>query len=186
MLYPGNAKKEYHKEINYANRGMDLEALINDANKYYYINDLAIIYKKPTPITINHVEYPNNQKVITKATFKRKSTLDYVGLYQGKYLDFDTKSTTSKTSFTLNNIAKHQLEHIKKVISHGGISFLIISINNQVYLFKGEDLIYFIENEKRKSITLNYLKEKGYLIPYSFNPILNYLKVINNVYFKTK
>ena len=49
MKYPNNIKKNYKKEINYKNRGMDLENLINEACKYYLEHNLAVIYKKPTP-----------------------------------------------------------------------------------------------------------------------------------------
>ena len=38
MLYPGKAKKAYQKPVSYARRGMDLENLINEANKYYLDN----------------------------------------------------------------------------------------------------------------------------------------------------
>ena len=38
MLYPGKAKKAYQKPVSYAKRGMDLESLINEANKYYLYN----------------------------------------------------------------------------------------------------------------------------------------------------
>ena len=34
VLYPNNIKKQYNKHINYANRGMDLEDLINKTNEY--------------------------------------------------------------------------------------------------------------------------------------------------------
>lgn len=52
MLYPNNIKKTYKKEISYKNRGMDLEYLIEKANEYYKDNDIAYIYKKPTPIKV--------------------------------------------------------------------------------------------------------------------------------------
>ena len=36
MNYPGgNKKMEFKKNINYANRGMDLENLVNESNEYY-------------------------------------------------------------------------------------------------------------------------------------------------------
>ena len=57
MKYPNNIKKNYKKEINYKNRGMDLENLINEACKYYLEHNLAVIYKKPTPIGIVDVDY---------------------------------------------------------------------------------------------------------------------------------
>ena len=52
---------KYHNISNYnfiySNRGMGLENDLNQANKYYLDNNIAVIYKKPTPITINKVNY---------------------------------------------------------------------------------------------------------------------------------
>lgn len=182
LLYPNNIKKEYKKNISYANRGMNLESLINDANKYYEIHDIAIIYKKPTPVNITKVHYQGN-KVLTNGILKSKSTLDYVGLYKGKYLDFDAKSTVNKTSFPLSNLSNHQLKHIKNIINHGGVSFLIIEINNDIFVLRGEDLISFINNNSRKSIPYDYISTNGYLIKLKINPTLDYLKAINEIYF---
>ena len=35
---------------------------------------------------------------------------------KGYYIEFDAKETRSKTSFPINNIHKHQIEYIRKVI----------------------------------------------------------------------
>ncbi len=35
-----------------ANRGMDLEASINETNQAYLDRDIAIIYKKPGPVQV--------------------------------------------------------------------------------------------------------------------------------------
>ena len=128
MFYPNNIKKEVKKNISFANRGMDLEKLISDANDYYLSVDKAVIYKKPTPVKISKVTY---KKDIPKVDgyLNQKSTLDYVGLYKGKYLDFDAKKTINKNSFPLSNIHNHQLVHMKRILNHGGITFLIIDIN---------------------------------------------------------
>ena len=101
--------------------------------QYYLEKDIAVIYKKPTPIGINKVRYENNKQIIKEAYFKTQSTLDYNGIYKGYYVDFDAKETTSKTAFPLSNIHEHQLEHIKRVDRHGGLSFLIIKMNNAYY-----------------------------------------------------
>jgi len=169
------------KIVSYANRGMSLERLINDTNKYYLINDIAIIYKKPTPIAIKNTEY-QGKKIKTTGFLQAKSTLDYVGLYKGRYLDFDAKSTQSKTSFPLSNISTHQLAHIKNIINHGGISFLIIEMNNQFFLLKGEYLIDFMTKHKRKSLPYNFLTENAHLIKIQINPSLDYLKLIDKIY----
>ena len=167
----------------YANRGMDLEYDINSTNKYYLDNNIAVIYKKPTPIRVSKVSYKNNNsKIITEAFYEMPSTTDYNGIYKGKYIEFEAKETQKKTSFPLANFHEHQLKYMKKVINHGGICFVIIKMNNQNYLLKGEDLIKFIDENTRKSIPYEYLKEKGIVIKESYNPALDYLKIVDEVY----
>mgnify|MGYP000451949883 FL=1 len=146
--------------------------------------DCALIYKKPTPIGVVDVSYKNHKKVIEKAYFKEQSTLDYNGLYRGKYIDFDAKETLNKTSFPLSNIHEHQINHIRNVIRHNGIAFLIIRMNGIVYLFPGENLIYYIDNEKRKSITYKYIQENSHIIKEGYQPTLDYLKAVDEVFFK--
>ena len=73
---------------------------------------------------------------------------------------------------------------MKMIIKHEGITFLLIDIQNKVFLLKGEDIIDFIENNNKKSIPYSYIEEKGYQIEYSYNPILNYINTLDNVYFK--
>lgn len=180
MLYPGKAKNNYTKEINYKNRGLDLENLINLTNEYYLLNDIAVIYKKPTPITVHKVDYKHNK--VTEGYYKTPSTLDYNGIYRGKYIDFDAKETKNKTSFPLSNIHPHQLKHIERVINHGGISFIILKMNSNYYFLKGEDLLEFIKENKRKSIPFEFIEKTCEKIQEQYNPALNYLKIIDKIY----
>ena len=172
---------KYFKGINYAGRGMILEDDINETNKYYLIHNIALIYKKPTPIKVVKVDYPQN--VIKEAYFSEPSTLDYNGVYKNKYIEFDAKETTSKTSFPISNIHKHQLEHIKKVIYFGGIAFLIVRFTslNKTYLLNGEDLINFIANNSRKSIPIEYFNNQGYFIETKYTPRLDYIKIVDKI-----
>ena len=157
------------KNPSFKNRGMFLENILNDTNTYYNSVDRCLIYKKPTPIKVLNVSYPNNKShLIDKAVYSNISTLDYNGIYNGKYIEYDAKECQSKTSFPLSNIKYHQIEHIKKVIKQNGIVFLIMYINDEFYLFKGEDLINFINNSTRKSIEIEYIKKNGYKIIESY------------------
>lgn len=180
MLYPGKAKTKYIKEINYKNRGLDLEYLINITNEYYLTNNIAVIYKKPTPITVHKVDYKHNK--VTEGYYKTPSTLDYNGIYKGKYIDFDAKETKNKTSFPLSNIHPHQIKHIERVINHGGISFIILKMNSNYYFLKGEDLLEFINTEKRKSIPFIFIEEHCEKIIEKINPALNYIEIIDKLY----
>ena len=185
MQYPNNIRKTYSKiNVSHSNRGMSLENALNLSNKYYLDKDIALIYKKPTPIGIVDVSYKNNKKVIEKAYFKEQSTLDYNGLYRGKYIDFDAKETLNKTAFPLSNIHEHQSIHIRNVIRHKGIVFLIIRMNAITYLLTGKDYINYIDNTMRKSISYKYIEENAYIIKESYQPPLDYLKVVDEIYFK--
>lgn len=176
---------KYKKNIGYANRGMFLEHIINDANTYYLSKDIAIIYKKPTPIKVLNVAYRSSKTtLIDKAVFSETSTLDYNGVYKGKYIEFDAKECKNSTSFPLSNIKPHQIEHIKNIMRHNGIVFLIIFMNNKFYLLKGDSLISFIDNNDRKSIPYDYIEEKGYIIKEGYMPRIDYIKAIDEAYLK--
>ncbi len=177
-----------NKNIQYGNRGTNLENDINQSNKYYIDHKIAYIYKKPTPIKINKVDYPSKHNkvskiVIREAYFDSPSTTDYNGIYKGKYIDFEAKETKNKTAFSLDNIHKHQLNHLKNITECGGIGFLIVRFSSQQknFLLLAKDLFSFLENTDRKSIPLQYFEEKAYLIEESYLPRLPYLKIIDKI-----
>ncbi len=183
MKYPNNLIKTYKKPLTYKNRGMDLENELNESNKYYREIDKALIYKKPTPIGVSNVIYTDKGKVIERGFFKEPSTLDYNGLYREKYIEYEAKVTKNKTSFPLANIHPHQIKHIENVLRHKGIVFLIIKINEIVYLLRGKDFINYINTHERKSIPYEFIKDVGYKIKYSYRPALDYLKIVDEIYF---
>lgn len=186
MNYPKGIKNDNiinKVPTRYDNRGMGLENDINLTNQYYINIKKAYIYKKPTPIQVTKIEYKNNSIIIKEGFFKEPSTTDYNGLYNGKYIDFEAKETNNKTSFSLNNIHKHQVEHIRNIINNNGIGFIIVRFNklNKSFLLFGKDLIDFIDNNGRKSIPLTYFVDKGFLIQDNYLPRLDYLKIIDNI-----
>lgn len=168
-----------NKLINYGNRGMTLENDINLTNDYYREKGIALIYKKPTPIKVLKINETKTR--IKDGFYEQKSTLDYNGVYKGKYIEFDAKETNSKTSFPISNIHPHQIEHIKNVLYHKGIVFLIVRFNyyNKTYLLSGESLIEYINNSKKKSIPLDYFEKNCQVIELKYTPRLDYLKTID-------
>jgi len=172
------------KPVSYGNRGMNLEQKINLTNTYYLEQDKAVIYKKPTPIKISEVDYKNKGKIITKAFFECPSTTDYNGIYKGKYIDFEAKETTSKTSFPLHNIHEHQIEHMMRICAHGGICFLIVQFTtlDKIFLLPAEQLKKFLTLEKRSSIPLSFFTEFAHPISEGYHPRLDYLKIVDKIY----
>lgn len=181
MNYQTGLKRNDYNYI-YSNRGMGLENDINATNEYYLKQNIAIIHKKPTPIIINKVDYKSrNDAVIKEAHFKIPSTTDYNGVYKKKYIDFEAKETKNKTSFPLSNIHNHQINHLKMITEHGGIGFIIVRFSSlgETYYLSCDNLLNFINSENRKSIPIDYFKQKGYLIKEGLRPRLNYLKFID-------
>lgn len=138
------------KSTSYSNRGMTLEDDLNETNKYYLTNQIAVIHKKPTPVQIVNVHYPKRSAaVIKEAYFKQSSTTDYNGIYKGRYIDFEAKETKNKTSFPLQNFHAHQIEHMKQVKAQDGICFVIISAFDQVYFLEADKLFYFWDRKEK-------------------------------------
>ena len=182
MNYPNKKVHTNKTYIEYGKRGMSLESDINSTNKYYLENDIAVIYKKPTPIKVVKVDY--NKRIntkITEAYYEVPSTTDYNGIYKGKYIDFEAKESKSKTSFPISNIHKHQIDHLEKIEKHGGISFIIIrfSVLNKTFLILTKDFIQYFTSNNKKSIPVSFIEEKGFLIKDGYNPIIDYLKIVD-------
>ena len=178
-------KSSVDLSISASNRGMDLESDINLSNEWYRDQDIAVITKRPTPINIVKVDYSRGAR-ITDAYFEKQSTTDYNGVYKGRYIDFEAKNTKSKTSFPLANIEKHQIEHLKRVIRHGGIAFFIIQfqVRQEVYLLDASFVINCYENGERKSIPYDTFVKDGILIKQGYSPRLYYIDAIEQKYFK--
>ena len=179
------SKKSQRKlsTFSHGNRGMNLEEDINLSNDFYRANGLCLITKRPTPINVVKVDYTKGA-IITNAYFEKQSTTDYNGVYKGRYIDFEAKSTLKLTSFPLSNISKHQIDHLKQVLKHGGIAFFIIEFAklNQVFLLDASYVINFYENGERKSIPYKDVQTQGHEIKKGFSPRLNYLDIIDKIY----
>ena len=86
--------------VAFGKRGMNFEAEINATNEYYLSRGLAVIHKKPTPIQIVKVDYPQRSRAkITEAT-------------SGKHLLLTTLESIKVTTSTLK-----QRKHSKKLFS---------------------------------------------------------------------
>lgn len=173
------------KKISAKHRGMHLEEDLNLTNQYYLANRIAVIYKKPTPVQIVKVDYPKRSAArIVEAYYRTPSTTDYNGVYKGKYIDFEAKETR-KLSFPFTNITKHQIEHLDAIKKQLGIAFIIIAFTtiNEVYLIDALYIINAYKTLQRKSLTYEEIKKNGYIIAQGFNPRLDYLKIVDELYF---
>lgn len=183
IQYPsGKKRKNNNGNSNLSsNRGMRLEEDINISNTYYNTHNIAVVHKKPTPIQVVCVDYPaRNKAKITEAYYRQASTTDYNGVFEGIAIDFEAKETKNKTAFPLSSLHEHQIDHLKAVISHKAIAFLIIRFTtlDETYLVYADEAINYIENTKRKSIPYKWIQTQGHLIPYKYQIPCDYISVI--------
>lgn len=170
------------KRVNFANRGMNFEAAINDSNQYYLAHGLAVIHKKPTPVQIVKVDYPKRSRAkIVEAYFRQASTTDYSGVYKGHYIDFEAKETQQKTSMPMKNFHAHQIEHMTHVIEQQGICFVLLHFSSlkETYLLPARPLIDFYQlDQGSKSMPIDYIRQHGFKIEMGHFPSVPYLEII--------
>ncbi len=156
-------------------RGSALEELINRTNEKYEQNHLALIQKIPTPIT--PLEFDKETRLIKKAYFDQKSTVDYIGAVQGIPVCFDAKECAMDT-FALQNIHEHQVFFMREFERQGGVAFFLLDFTAQNILyyltFRQLELFWKRKEEGgRKSFRFEELDERyimepkpGILVPY--------------------
>lgn len=182
-------KSSLPKKVNstFSNRGKSLEDELNDTNEFYLSQHIAVIHKKPVPIQIVTVNYPaRSAAVITEAYFRTPSTTDFNGIWQGNYIDFEAKETKSATSFPLQNIHEHQVNHMKAVAEQTGIVFFIVKFTtlDRYFIILYDSFEFYWERMNaggRKSMTLEEFEEVATEIFPSYQPRLDYLQVISSI-----
>lgn len=164
-----------------------MEDEINDTNEFYLSRSIAVIHKKPVPIQIVNVKYPaRSAAVITEAYFRTPSTTDFNGVWQGKYIDFEAKETKSTTSFPLQNIHDHQVDHMKAVAKQAGVVFFIIKFTtlDRYFIIPYDSFEFYWERMKmggRKSMTLTEFENVAIEVLPSYNPRLDYLQAMSSI-----
>ena len=106
--YPNKKRTMVQNNVrdNYMGRGMSLEDDLNKSNAYYMEMKRALIHKKPIPIQIVKVDYPQRSSAkIVEAYYKTPSTTDYNGIYRGKAIDFEAKETKNQKHRFLSKIS---------------------------------------------------------------------------------
>ncbi|TPR54112.1 Holliday junction resolvase RecU [Metamycoplasma neophronis] len=163
--------------MNVKNKGMLLESIINSTNLFYFNQKVAMIHKKNLDVQFKGVDIKNHKLVLKEATIKSKSTVDYYGIYKGKFLAFEAKSTEDK-NLSLANIKNHQIEYLSLVESFGGIAFWIFyfKIQNKFILIKHSDLKNIIKN--KKTLSFDLCKEQGIILELSFPGVLDFINYI--------
>ena len=138
--------------VNTANRGMAFEELVEYSNRQYAEKGWASIQKVATPWKV-----VRRGKQIVSAFPEKKSTVDFVGVANGRAIAFDAKSTRERTRFPLANIEQHQMDFLERFQDQGGIGFFLVEFakHHEFYIIPFTNMNEYWERARaggRKSI----------------------------------
>lgn len=168
--------------VSQANRGQAFEDLLNFTNLQYERAGVALIHKRPTPIKATKTK---GSRVLA-GYFEEKSTVDYDGVYRGRAIYFEAKSTRETTRFDLANISNHQIEHLEKAEKSGAVCFLLIEFTKtrEVYFMPLATIRYYLlhaANGGRKSIPKDEFDVYGHSVEKSRRAAVDYLLLVDKL-----
>lgn len=157
------------------NKGMYIEELVCNTINFYNSQNIGIFEKRYLPINVVSIE---KNKVI--GYLKEKSFVDFVGLYDKRHIEFETKQTNNDF-FKLSIFKEHQFKYLINTHKNGAISFLIIHFYNfdKTFAIDAHQLILLYEKFKNKKITLKYVEENFYKLEIIFPGILDLISFLN-------
>jgi len=165
-----------------ANMGMDFEADVSKSCDFFREKGVADIYKRPTPIKVVRMskEHPG---MISEAYFEEKSTTDYVGIYKGRYLDFECKETIHDV-VPYHMIREQQFRHLDFITKLGGIGFLLVCFKREqeVYLLPAEILLSEVQRRRHPGFKLSFFQEKGTPVARGYLPPYQILDAVDHAF----
>lgn len=161
-------------------RGSALENRVIMANKQYRERGMGEIVQMPVPIDIYWKDLRTRQ---VKGKLKKKSTVDFYGVSQGRFIAFDCKSTLERTRFPLSNIEQHQMDYLESVRNQGGIPFFLVEFSKfgQVFYLPYKEVAEWWRKAKeggRKSIPYEWFRLHCDMVLPGRGTALDYLKCV--------
>lgn len=160
------------KHKGYANRGKQLELIIDKQNKLYINRNIAYVRKVPTNVRILRTHHNGT----LSGHLMEGEFCDYVGVYKGRAVEFDAKQTKGK-SLPFGNIRDNQEAALKKVHELGGYAFIVVWFSelDRYFRLSWESYEHIKSNTTRKSLSLKHFEDYGHEIKAGKNGVLDYL-----------
>ncbi|MEH7114543.1 Holliday junction resolvase RecU [Neobacillus niacini] len=140
--------------------GASFEEMLKKSCEYYQYIGVALIHKIPTPWSVS---YDKQSRRVIRAHPEEKSSVDFEGVWHGRSVAFEAKSTRERKRFDLKNIQQHQLDYLMMHQDQGGLSFFLIEFAKigEVYLVWYDQVQEWwdnMENGGRKSIPYSWIQ----------------------------
>lgn len=140
--------------------GKNLEERVKISCRYYQERGIALIHKIPTPW---NVKYDKKYNRVLHAHPEEKSSVDFEGVWHGRSIAIECKSTRERKRFDLKNVKDHQMDYLRQHQDLGGLSFFLVEFAKfgEVYLIWFDDMYEWIEKAEqggRKSIPYEWIR----------------------------
>ncbi len=143
----------------------------------YQLGGVALINKRPTPVKV--LKSKNGR--VLNGFYEVKSTVDYDGVYKGRAIVFEAKSTENLGRFDLKNIAQHQLDYLEKA----EICFFLIEFSKDqvIFLVPASVIQSYVRMSQqpkgKKSIPRADFNIYGYLVEQTEHAPVDYLQYVD-------
>jgi len=140
--------------------GKSFEEILKNSCEFYRYKGIALIHKIPTPWSVS---YDKKYHRVIRAHPEEKSSVDFEGVWHGRSVAFEAKSTRERKRFDLKNIKQHQIDYLRQHQEQGGFSFFLVEFakHGEVYLVWFDQVNEWWEGMKdggRKSIPYTWIQ----------------------------
>lgn len=163
--------------------GAAFENLINWSNDMYRNNKIALIEKRATPVVVTKKSRDGR---IKEGYYEKKSTVDYDGIYKGRFVAFEAKATINDKRFDLKNIKPHQYEWLLQAEQMGAICFILLEFSKEhsIFLVPFALIKEYMEAAKNggpKSIKREVFDERAFLVTPTNHALVDYLQYVEKL-----
>ena len=144
----------------YANRGRSAELVVEITLRSYAEQGIALIQKIPTPWVVTR-----RGGTVAGAFPAKKSTVDYIGVWNGKAVAFDAKEV-GEPRFPLSRIPEHQLQFLERFAKMGGVAGVLAWFYVQhEFWWLPAGLLLEAEAQGARSLSLARIRERAIPVP---------------------
>jgi recombination protein U len=143
----------------HANRGKELEDLIEAVNEGYALDGKAVIDKQHT----KWLPIRGRDGAFISAKVDRPATVDFRGTVKGVGgVSFDAKQVTKQKRWYLRELKPHQVEHLKKCQAVGDVCFVLVGFwNAGLFFILPLNKYLSLQKQGIKSLTIDRFQKEG-------------------------
>lgn len=138
-------------------------------------NNICMLNKVPTDWKVIR----NGGRIVSGFPVAQSKFVDFVGIYNGKSISIETKTTNNLTAFPLSNIKETQYEYFITYHAMQGYGYYLIEFreHEKIFLVESMKVEDFRNNNTRKSIPYQWFLDNAIELDNKKINFIDYIKV---------